>query len=127
MNIGVLEDDPMICNVLTEILELDRHAVFVYQHGWDILDAIFFEESVVNPLPFDVLLVDLLLEGEISGVQVIAQMYRSFPDLPVIVISAVSSHDLENVQRMYSHVQIIQKPFTVDGLRVALEIAASYS
>ena len=127
MKIGVLEDDPMICNVLTEILELDHHAVSIYRRGWDILDAIFFEESVINPLPFDVLLVDLLLEGEISGVQVIAQMHRSFPDLPVIVISAVSSHDLENVQRMYPHVQIIQKPFSVDGLRVALEIAASYS
>lgn len=127
MKIGVLEDDPMICNVLTEILELDQHAVSVYQRGWEVLDAIFFEEAVVNPLPFDVLLVDLLLQGEVSGVQVIAQMHRSFPKLPVIVISAVSSRDLENVQRMYPHVQIIQKPFTVDGLRAALAIAASYS
>ncbi|HVB26194.1 MAG TPA: hypothetical protein VNG51_29920 [Ktedonobacteraceae bacterium] len=54
-------------------------------------------------------------------------MYRSFSKLPVIVISAVSSHDLENVHRMYPHVQVIQKPFSVDGLRTALAIAASYS
>src|SRR5579863_1759917 len=127
MKIGVLEDDPMICNVLTEILELDHHAVSIFRRGWDILYATFFEEVAVNPLPFDVLLVDLLLEGEISGVQVIAQMHRSFPNLPVIVISAVSSNDLENVQRMYPHVQVIRKPFSIEVLRAALEIAASYT
>lgn len=127
MKIGVLEDDPNICEVLTVMLEQNHHVVSIYQRGWDILDAVFFEESAVIPQPFDILLVDLLLQGEISGVQVIAQMRQSFPHMPIVVISAVSSQDLDNVKRMYPQVQIIQKPFTMDVLLAALETAASYS
>ena len=127
MNIGVLEDDPRICEILTEILERNHHLVSLYQQGWDILDAVFFEESPFHPQPFDILLVDLLLQGEISGIQVIAQMRQSFPNMPIVVISAVSSHDLENVQRMYPEVKIIQKPFSMDALLNALETPVSYS
>ncbi|HLJ36526.1 MAG TPA: response regulator [Ktedonobacteraceae bacterium] len=127
MKIGVLEDDPSICEVLTVMLEQNHHVVSIYQRGWDILDAVFFEESAVIPQPFDILLVDLLLQGEISGVQVIAQMRQSFPHMPIVVISAVSSQDLDNVKRMYPQVQIIQKPFTMDVLLAALETAVSYS
>jgi DNA-binding response OmpR family regulator len=126
MNIGVVEDDPRISEILSEILERSHHVVSMYQRGWDILDAVFFEESAINLQPFDILLVDLLLQGEISGVQVIAQMRQSFPRLPIVVISAVSSHDLENVKRMYPDVQMIQKPFTMDVLLAALEKAVSY-
>jgi DNA-binding response OmpR family regulator len=127
MKIGVLEDDPRICEILTVILEQSHHVVSIYRQGWDFLDVVFFEESPINPQPFDIILVDLLLQGEISGVQVIAQMQQSFPNLPIVVISAVSSQDLDNVKRMYPHVQVIQKPFTIESLLAALEIAASYS
>ena len=127
MRIGVLEDDAAICDVLTEILERKHHSVSTYQRGWDFLDAFFLEGSVVNPMPFDVLLVDLLLQGEVSGVQVIAQMHQFFSDLPIVVISAVSPEDLRNVKRMYPKVQVIQKPFTTSDLIEALEQAVSYS
>lgn len=127
MKIGILEDDPQICEILTVALEQNHHVVSTYRQGWDILDAAFFEESAINPRPFDILLVDLLLQGEISGVQVIAQMRQSFPSMPIVVISAVSSHDLDNVKRMYPEVQIIQKPFMINILLDTLEKAVSYS
>lgn len=127
MKIGVVEDDPRISEILVEILERSHHVVSMYRQGWDILDAVFFEEPTVSPQPFDILLVDLLLQGEISGVQVIAQMRQSYPHLPIIVISAVSSQDLENVKRMYPDVQMLQKPFTMDVLLAAIENAVSYS
>ncbi|MHB8598831.1 MAG: response regulator transcription factor [Ktedonobacteraceae bacterium] len=127
MNIGVVEDDPRISEILTVVLEQSHHVVSMYRQGWDILDAVFFEESAVNPQPFDILLVDLLLQGEISGIQVIAQMRQSFPHLPIVVISAVSSQDLENVKRMYPDIQMIQKPFTMDVLLAALDTAVSCS
>jgi DNA-binding response OmpR family regulator len=127
MNIGVVEDDPRISEILTVALEQSHHSVSMYQRGWDILDAVFFEESAVSPQPFDILLVDLLLQGEISGVQVIGQMRQAFPTMPIVVISAVSSQDLDNVKRMYPDVQMIQKPFTMDVLLAAIENAVSYS
>ncbi len=127
MRIGVLEDDAAICDVLTEILKRKHHSVSTYQRGWDFLDAFFHEGSIVSPLPFDVLLVDLLLQGELSGVQVIAQIHQFFAHLPIVVISAVSPEDLMNVKRMYPQVQVIQKPFTTADLVEALEQAVSYS
>ncbi len=127
MNIGAVEDDPRISEILTIALEQSHHVVSMYQRGWDILDAVFFAEPAANAQPFDILLVDLLLQGEISGIQVIAQMRQSFPHLPIVVISAVSSQDLENVRRMYPDIQMIQKPFTMDVLLAALDTAVSCS
>lgn len=122
MRIGVIEDNPSISGLLKERLELAGHEVLLYREGWTFLEQhLSVEELAPLPTPFDVILVDLLLPGGVSGVQIISEARKDFPDLRIVVISAVPSWDLENVTRSYPGVKALQKPFTLRDLITAIE------
>ncbi len=70
LHTGVLEDDPVICGLLSEALERENHIVSVYHAGWDMVEAfVQNEEEVTESKRFDVVLVDLFLPGELSGTE----------------------------------------------------------
>lgn len=121
MKIGVIEDDPGISGLLKELLELHNHTVSLYKYGWDMLEVMARDEQK-QQAPFDILLVDLLLPGSISGIQVISHAVQFFPSLPIVVISAVAAPDLENVKRMYPQVHVLQKPFKLAHLIEVMEL-----
>ena len=121
MRIGLLEDDPELCALFKEILANSGHAVSIYRDGLAILAALHLEEPTTLISPFDVLLVDLILSGDIDGVQVIQQVRMKYPDLPIVVISAVTSSHLEAVTRQYPGVKTLQKPFKLRQLLAAIE------
>ena len=120
MNVCVLEDNPAICGMMRELLELRGHHVTVYTTGWDCLEVIGSNKWTNQSQPFDLLLVDLLLPDEIQGVEVLAQMQLAHPHIPLVVISAVSSLDLQDIQRRYQ-VEVLQKPFKMRDLLALIE------
>ena len=121
MRIGLLEDDPELCALFKEMLANSGHTVSIYRDGLAILAALHLEEPTTLISPFDVLLVDLILSGDIDGVQVIQQVRMKYPDLPIVVISAVTSSHLEAVTRQYPGVKTLQKPFKLRQLLAAIE------
>lgn len=121
MRIGLLEDDTAICEMMQEMLQFGGHAVSTYNDGWDILAVLHLEEPTALPPPFDILFVDLLLSGDITGEQVIHQMRMIYPNLPIVVISAVAASHLQAVVRRYPGVRALQKPFKLRDLFAAIE------
>jgi DNA-binding response OmpR family regulator len=59
MRIGLLEDDPAICEMMQEILQTAGHNVTAYHDGWDILATFHLEEQTALPPLFDI--VNLIL------------------------------------------------------------------
>lgn len=116
MKIGLLEDDPELCTLLKEMLETGGYAVYAYRDGLDILAALHLEKPTTFLPPFDILLVDLILSGDINGEQVIYQVRMTYPDLPIVVISAVASSHLEVIKKRYPGVKALQKPFKLRDL-----------
>ena len=110
MKIGILEDDPAIRGILSEMLEHAGHATTVYNNGWDFLLDIFEDEHTPKLDVFDVVLIDLVLPS-ISGAEILNTISNVYPSLPVIVISASSNEYLASIKRRYPHVKILQKPF----------------
>ncbi len=121
MRIGLLEDVPERCALFKDMLANSGHAVSIYRDGLALLAALHLEEPTTLISPFDVLLVDLILSGDIDGVQVIQQVRMKYPDLPIVVISAVASSHLEAVTRQYPGVKTLQKPFKLRQLLAAIE------
>src|SRR6266567_3608389 len=121
MKIGLLEDDPELCILLKEILETGGHAVSVYRDGLDILAVLHSAKPTAFLPPFDILLVDLILPGDIDGEQVIYQVRMTYPDLPIVVISAVASSHLEAITKRFPGVKALQKPFKLRDLFAAIE------
>ena len=118
MRIGILDDDPAICGMLRELLELTGHEVFAYNNPWDLLIALFHRDPPVHL--FDVVIVDLLLP-DLSGSQVIQQIQEHFAHLPVIVISALPSTALNAIHEKFPTLIVLKKPFALKDLLNVIE------
>jgi len=121
MRIGLLEDDLTICEMIQEMLQTGGHIVSAYQDGSDFLAALHPEEPRAIRPPFDILFVDLILSGDITGEHVIHQVRMKYPDLPIVIISAVAASHLEAVTRRFPGVRALQKPFRLRDLFAAIE------
>ena len=103
------------------MLETAGHSLSAYQDGSDFLSAFHLEEPTVLPPVFDILLVDLILSGDVTGEQVIPQVRMIYSALPIVVISAVAASHLQAVTRCYPGVRALQKPFKLRNLFAAVE------
>ncbi len=114
MRIAVLDDNVAISEMLQHALELAGHTVVVYYNPSKFLAKII--EPTTASIPFDLLIVDLLLEEGMSGVEVIHRAGNSFPDLSVILISTGSSWQIEAARRALPSVKVLRKPFSLATL-----------
>ena len=124
MRIGLLEDNPAIVDWLTTALEMAGHAVSHHTDGPSLLACLFDAEgSVSEPLPYDLVLVDFYLPGDMSGLQVIDAIRAIIPKerLPLIVISGASLRELERIGASHPDLPIVQKPFKVSDLLALIE------
>jgi DNA-binding response OmpR family regulator len=109
MKIAVLDDNVAVGEMLQDGLQLIGHTVSVFFSSSQFLAALSTPTTAQHP--FDLIIVDLLLSEGISGVEVIAQARRTFPDLPAILISAGSSWDIEAARRAMPDIKVLRKPF----------------
>jgi DNA-binding response OmpR family regulator len=118
MRIGILDDDPAICGMLRELLELTDHEVSVYNNPWDLLMVMF--HSDLPDIIFDALIIDILLP-DLAGGQVIQQIQEQFIDLPIIAISALPASVLDATRLKFPTLTVLKKPFALKELLVILE------
>ena len=123
MKIGLLEDNINIHEYLTTVLEMAGHTVSAHMEGMSLLDTLFSEESKHTPLPYDLLVIDLSLPGTLSGLSVISYIRQTItPEtLPIIVLSAASPSQLEDIQTRFPNVQVLQKPCEIKTLLRLIE------
>lgn len=122
MHIGLLEDNLAILELIQTTLEMVGHSVSTYTHGQSLLNTLFEGDSVTltlpTSLPYDLLIVDLNLPGKLSGLDVIASIYRLLgPDvLPIIVVSAAGADQLDELHRRFPRLPVVRKPFAIRTL-----------
>lgn len=121
MNIGVLDDNPIILSFLATSLKLDGHVVFEHSTGSSMLEALApAMSSDYAPIPYDLVILDILLPGTLTGVDVFLEVRKHFHawQLPIIVITAVSGSTLEQFRQILpDDVPILRKPFAPRILR----------
>ena len=123
MNIGLLEDNPAILDYLSIALRLAGHHVYSYPESTPLLETLQRAVTSPQPLPFDLLIIDLLLPGPISGLETIRRVQQSiaFERLPIIIISAISQDELEQVKINLPHIPLLRKPFKMHTLLQLLQ------
>lgn len=121
MNIGILDDNVAILDYLESTLSMDGHLIFRHTTGTSLLETIFApSSSPESRARYDLLILDLLLPGNLSGVDVFLNVRKEFDaaDLPVIVITAVDESTLEQFRQILpDDVPIVRKPFSPRLLR----------
>ncbi|HBE28853.1 MAG TPA: hypothetical protein DDW25_08195, partial [Ktedonobacter sp.] len=79
MRIGLLEDNTAIHEYITTVLKLAGHTVSTHTVGLSLLDELLAEQSTQSSLPYDLVIVDLLLPGTLSGLAVINSIRQTIP------------------------------------------------
>ena len=122
MHIGLLEDNPAIIELMRTALELSGHTISTFTCGQSLLNALFTNYHTVSPLPrpiaYDLLIIDLNLPDELSGLDVISSVHRLFaPNVPpIIVVSAASIDQLDSLRASFPTLPIVRKPFAIKTL-----------
>jgi len=78
------------------------------------------EETVSSN--FDALIIDLILPGQLSGTEVVQQVRKVHPELPIIIISAAGDKEIDQAARELRSVTIIRKPFRIQSLLATIEM-----
>ena len=128
MQIGLLEDDVAIQEMLRLVLEDEYYTVIIYPTAEACLEALLADEQEQVSIPIDLLIVDLRLPKAVSGIEVIRQI-RSDPQLsslPIILTTAASFTEVGGLSDL--DVTFLEKPFDIDKLvKMIRELTANSS
>ena len=85
----IVEDDPSISELMSVFLKQNGHDVIVAFHGKQAL-------SMLSHTPVNLVISDVMMPG-IDGFQLVTQIRAQFPDLPIILLTALDQlHDKEH-------------------------------
>jgi len=119
LRVGVLDDNPAILGLIETMLTMDGHRVCKHTSGSSLLEALF-PEKTEEFSPYDLVILDLLLPGTQSGVDVFFAIRQRFSTemLPIIVITAVDEPTLKQFRYILpDDVPLLRKPFAPRRLR----------
>ena len=114
-HILVIDDERAIRNSLKEILEYEKHRVSLASNGLEGLELLKKEQ-------FDALLLDIKMEG-MDGMEVLEQVSKEYPDLPVVMISGHGTVDTAVKAIKMGAFDFIEKPLDLNRLLITLRNA----
>src|SRR5438034_10749781 len=113
MNIMIVDDEPQVAEVLAKSLARQGHRTTVVHSGAEALRLI----DTTTP---DALFLDVSMPG-INGLEVLAEVRRTRPQLAVVVITGHATADeVEEVKRLGA-VDVIPKPAALTHYHQAIE------
>ncbi len=113
--IHVIDDEPVIHDVLGQLLTSEGYEVEISASGEEALEK-FPSQS------FDVILLDLLMPG-MEGIEVLRRIRKVDPLAAVIIITAYGSVESAIAAMKIGALDYVQKPFKHDDLLLAIEKA----
>ncbi len=117
LHIYIVEDEPLIAETIKTILEDGNHNVLGYSDN--VKEALFD----IDELKPDLVLLDIMLEGHLDGIEMAFHLQKRFSHLPFIFLTSLS--DTETLKRVKetSASGFIVKPFNENTLLSNIELA----
>lgn len=117
MNIGLLEDNLVVCECMTTALGFFGHTVSTHTTGASLL-AVLSPACEMQSLPYDLVIMDLDLPGGLSGQEVVMMVHSNAATkrLPILIISGTHESELERVRMRFPSIPILRKPFKFQEL-----------
>lgn len=113
MNIMIVDDEPQVAEVLAKSLGRQGHKTTVVHSGEEAL-------RIINITTPDALFLDVSMPG-INGLEVLAEVRRTRPQLAVVVITGHATPDeVEQVKKLGA-VDVIPKPAALTHYHSAIE------
>lgn len=116
INVLIVEDEPIYSFQLKKIVgELGYHTIGVTESSEGVM------EQIKKQAP-DLILMDIHIKGEISGIELSAQI-QSFRKTPIIFITSFDDKATFDKAKCVGPSAYIIKPFDADALQRAMELA----
>lgn len=123
LRILVMDDDPMIREVVGAMLDLLGHQVLFAQDGEEAIKM--FLSAQEAGVPMDLILMDLVIPGGMGGKEAVREILRIRPEARVIVSSGYSNDPVLANFRDYGFSAAIPKPYQLKELaRIVNEAVA---
>lgn len=113
LSVLMVEDDALVASVVAPALGGAGHQVRICPTADEALQMLKADERP------DVVFTDVMMAGEMNGMDLAAWCNRQRPPLPVVVATGYSAQDLP------AGAQVLRKLYTVESLLQALQNAAS--
>ncbi len=122
----LMDDDEMILNVTSQMIEQLGHAVETASNGREAIDK--YAEALNSKAPFDLTIMDLTVPGGMGGKKAIGELLAIDPSAKVIVASGYSSDPVLADYGKHGFLGCLAKPFDSeelgDTISRALKISA---
>lgn len=110
----VVDDDGDTCLLIKNALALDGHNVVTTQTGKEAID-------LIGNLKFDLAFLDIAIP-DVNGVEVLKEIRKVQPHLPVIIITGFANSDLFHEALELGPLSAIKKPFAVEHIQSVMKI-----
>jgi DNA-binding NtrC family response regulator len=113
MKILIIDDEKIIRDVVSQLVEDEGHEAECASHGAAAL-------GVLESSPCDLVLLDMNLDRE-SGLDVLGEIHRLHPRVPVVVFTAASTASVAVAVMGKGAYGFLEKPFAPEQLQRLLE------
>ena len=120
MQILILEDEAIIAESLFLLLKLLEYQPL------EPVDNPDYAILAIKTKPIDLVILDIRLKNQRSGLEVAAYISQFHPKLPFIILSAHSDADTIMQAKKYAPSAYLVKPFVRESLFAAIELAIPY-
>jgi CheY-like chemotaxis protein len=103
-HILLVDDEPPICNVLSQMLSRAGYLVTACSDPNEAL-----KEFLVRPAEFDLLFTDLTMPG-MTGVELAKRIFKVRPDLPVVLTTGFGGDVVADTTTHTHIVKVLEKP-----------------
>ncbi len=114
----VMDDDPMVRSVASEMLRVLGFSVVAVNDGRQALRA--FREALARGCGFDVIILDLTVPGGMGGREAAAALREIDPNVKLIASSGYSTDPIMADHRSYGFDGVVAKPYVPEDLERAL-------
>jgi two-component system, NtrC family, sensor kinase len=108
----LVEDSDEVAQISREYLERIGHSVVTVANGVDALAALGREPDI------DLILSDIVMPGEMDGLDIARRVRTQYPDLPIILVTGYSNS--ANAARREGF-EVLRKPYNITRIARAIE------
>jgi PAS domain S-box-containing protein len=111
----VMDDEECVRVITTRILTSCGYTIATTRGGQETITR--YKQALESDEPFDLVILDLTIPGELGGEEVIKDLLVLDPNVRAIVSSGYANNPIMAVPAAYGFIGTIEKPYAADALR----------
>ena len=110
--IMIMDDDPIIVDTIKDALEELGYTIMICSNGSKAL--LIYEEEYLKGEPFDLVIFDLTVPGELGGLETLQILREKYPDILALATSGYLDNPVMSDPQKFGFCTKIEKPYHIE-------------